>query len=139
MVGMHLAARRKGIITIHDRYLLDVFLKLHKTHARRWPRAEVMLARLMPSSDFIFLLQADPATIAGRSDELKREEVVSAYAFIERCLNRSRSPVFVIDANVAAGGVSLAIEDRIREVQNQRFLAYRRVGTIAAEDIDEMD
>lgn len=131
VIGMHRAARRKGTISIHDRYLLDVFLKLHKTRARRWPRAEIMLARLMPSSDLIFLLRADPATIADRSDELEREEVVNAYAFIERCLARSRSPVFVIDANATADSVSLAIEDRIREVQNQRFLAYRRVGTIA--------
>lgn len=135
VVSMHRAAKRKGTISIHDRYLLDVFLKLHKTRARRWPRAEVMLARLMPSSDVIFLLRADPATIADRSNELSREEVVNAYAFIERCLARSKSPVFVIDANATTDSVSLAIEDRIREVQNQRFLLYRGVGTVAAEDI----
>jgi thymidylate kinase len=115
--------RRKGTISVHDRYLFDVFLKFQKSHGQTHPRLERFLARLSPSKDLVFVLRADPEVIAGRSRELNAAEIEEAYVTIDRCLAASRAEAVVVDANESPDRITATLIDHLTETQDGRFVA----------------
>jgi thymidylate kinase len=120
---MRVPRRRKGIISVHDRYLFDVFLKFQKSHGQNHPRLERFLAHLSPSKDLVFVLRADPEVIAGRSRELSAAEIEAAYVTIDRCLAASRAEAVMVDANDSPDRITAVLIDHLTETQDRRFVA----------------
>jgi thymidylate kinase len=100
-----------GGIAIHDRYLVDVFLKSWKSQPRASTRLERVLSRTAPPDDLVFVLRAGSRVVNDRTGELSPAEVEDAYALLDRCLvalpcghvdiDANRSPSEVIDDLVA--------------------------------------
>ena len=121
---------RGGGIAVHDRYLLDVFLKSQKTQPDLMPVLESLLPRFAPSDDLVFVLRADPEVVSARTGELEPAEVLAAYALLDRCLSRSRCAHRDVDANLEAEAVRSRLVQAVLDRQTQRFLA-RREGSAA--------
>jgi thymidylate kinase len=116
---------RRGTIMIHDRYLLDVFLKAQKEHGERIPPVERVLSALTPSRDLLFVLRASPAAVSARTGELSPAEVRAAYVLLDSCLAVSRSPSIDIDADRSPEQVQAALVDRLLRAQTDRFVSSR--------------
>jgi thymidylate kinase len=116
---------REGKIMIHDRYLLDVFLKAQKEHGDRVRWLEKVLSALTPAGDLLFVLRAEPAVVSARTGELSPAEVAVAYQLLDDCLATSRSIPVDVDANVALEHVQEKLVDHLLRTQTERFLASR--------------
>jgi thymidylate kinase len=113
---------RRGAIVIHDRYLLDVFLKSQKTHPEPLPLLEGLLSRFVPTTDLVFVLRADPEVVSSRTGELNPKEVQAAYELLDRCLQASSKHVD-IDANRPTAEVDASLLRHVLAEQTRRFHA----------------
>ena len=112
---------RAGGVAVHDRYLLDVFLKSQKTQPDPIPLLERLLPGLSPTDDLVFVLRAEPDVVSGRTGELQPAEVVDAYALLDRCLQNGHGTHLVVDANLAAEAVRLRLLRFLLDHQSRRF------------------
>jgi dTMP kinase len=116
---------REGKIMIHDRYLLDVFLKAQKEHGDRVRSLEKVLSALTPAGDLLFVLRAAPEVVSARTGELSPAEVAAAYELLDDCLAASRSTPVDVDANLALEQVQGTLVRHLLRSQTERFLSSR--------------
>jgi thymidylate kinase len=116
---------REGKIMIHDRYLLDVFLKAQKEHGDRVRSLEKVLSALTPAGDLLFVLRAEPEVVSARTGELSPAEVAAAYELLDDCLATSRSTPVDVDANLALEHVQETLVRHLLRTLTDRFLTSR--------------
>lgn len=118
-------AVRRGGVLIHDRYLVDVFLKHVKVGGARTPGLEKLLMRVTPrSSTLVFLLRGDADAIARRTNELTPDQVKGTYVLLDDCLAfvEGRVPVVRLDVERSPTEIGDEVLSRYLALQSGRFL-----------------
>ncbi|MGI8791094.1 MAG: hypothetical protein ACR2I4_09465 [Actinomycetota bacterium] len=82
-----------------------------------WPF--VVLGRLIPRADLIFILEADPATIHARKPQLTTEELARQMAVWHRILPRSQRRIF-LDAALPVPHLIKQVETHVLDLNARR-------------------
>jgi thymidylate kinase len=110
--------RRRGGWVLLQRNWWDAVIDPTRYRLRSSPRLARALGRLLPQPDLIFVLEAPPAVIAGRKQELPQEEL-ERQTLAWKAMLEGRPGVTFLDA-------SLSPDQLARQATNQLLWSERR-------------